>query len=446
MQVQSPGLIQSRAGTSTPDIIPNKLAYQVEEEPGRLEVQPALISTELPLPTRSSQSVPHTPATPSRLSTHNEASPSQTVSLEPKNLGNNEFVVPLCMQKRIVQQYVDTIKYYPTSIKESITQKSISEKSIENLNGLLCRLANVSTHIGLEGGGPTSQDSVRAEQEAQYAEVSSEKFKFLSHLFQALKDDDLHVAIVARPGLLHDIIELFLKGKKIHYNRPGTYSKSNLGPGAGKLHVSVIASGEEVQPTHFTRSADVVIALDETFDAKNQTIVDLRKPNSNTSGLKPVLRLIVYSSAEHLDLCLSRTLGPIDRIRKLIHCVWHTQGVIGEIQDHEPSTQDCGEYVALFLRRGGNPILWTLPKIRPIENIPVMDSESSLSDAMSDISVRMGKPHDVAQKYWPNKARATVAIASTNVLSGGKRPFVSEHDRSFCSHLTCSCLSGPRSR
>ena len=422
---QSPGLIQSRASTNTPDIIPSKMPYQVQEEPDRLEVQPAVISTELPLPMRSSQSVPHTPATPSRLSMHEEASSSpQPVTLEMQNLGNMEFVVPLCMQKRILKQYIDTIEFYPKSVRDNLVQKAISEKCLGNLNDLLCRLANVSTHIGLEGGGPSSQESVRSEQEATYAELSSEKFRFLGHLFQSLKQLDFHIAIVAHTGPLHDILELFLKGKRVHYNRPSTYTKSNLGLEGGKLHVSVIASTEEGQPTHFTRAADLVIAFDETFKATNQTVVDLRKRKH--VQLTPVVRLVVYSSVEHFDLCLPRTLKPVERIRKLIFCVWHTQKIVGELQDHEPTTDQYADSVTHFLRRGGLPNFWNVPFIRPIVNVPNMDSDSSLSDPPSDLSAKGWNPqaHEASVKYWPDRTHGT-GVTSTQVSSSGKRPFVS---------------------
>ena len=434
LHVQPSGLSMPRPGTNTPEVIPDKLAYQVQEEPERLEVQPALISTELPLPMRAPQSVPHTPVTPSRLSLHEEASRTQTETLKPRNLGSMEFIVPLCMQKRILKQYVDTIEYYPNSIKEIMKEQSLSEQSIEKLNQLLCRLANVSTHIGLEGGGPSSQDSVRSDQEAAYAEMSSEKFKFLGILLNLLRGDDLHIAVVAEPGPLHDILELFLKGKRIHYNRPNTYSKSTLGH--GKLHVSIIASREEGETLHLTRAADLVVALDETFKAENETILNLRRRGTSVSYLTPVIRPLVYSSVEHLDLCLPRTLDPIKRLRKLISCAWHTQSLVGELLD-EPTTQDSGESVSSFIRSGGIPKFWSLPKIRPIENIPVMDSDSSLSDYMSDVSVKVGKPSEM--KFWPNRVSAAVNSMSVQTSSAGKRPFVSicVESSSRCSDDLC---------
>ncbi|KAL6722187.1 hypothetical protein ACLMJK_001294 [Lecanora helva] len=431
VQIHSPGLLQSRASTGTPDVIPSKLPYHAQEEPERLEVQPAVISTELPPPMRSSQSMPHTPATPSRLATHIEASVPETSTLKVINLGRQEFIVPLCMQKRIKRQYIDTIEYYPRTTRDNLMEKTIGEQCVTKLNELLCRLANVSTHIGLEGGGPSSQESVRSEQEATYAELSSEKFRFLGHLFTALKGWTVHIVVVARAGPLHDILELFLKGKKVHYNRPSTYTKSNLGEDGGKLQVTLIASAE-AQPVHFTRKADLIIAFDETFRATDQTVADLRQ---NPMGLEPssaptrVIRLVVYGSVEHLDLCLPRTLNPIERIRKLVHCVWHTQNIVGELSERERNTEQSARSVASF----ASPLhsfTWPLPPIRSIENIPLMDSDSSLSDYTSDASEKILGSSEL-RKYWPDRTSASVGPPSTQVSSSGKRPFDLEYGDSL---------------
>lgn len=430
VQVQSPGLTQSRTGTDAPEI-PDKLAYQALGEPDRLEVQPIQTSTELPLPMRSTQSVPYTPATPSRLAMHVEASPSQTVTLEPRNLGKMEFIIPLCMQKRILQQYVDTMSFYTKSITENMTKESLSEKSIKHLNILLGRLANVSTHIGLEGGGPGSQDSIISEREAIYAELSSEKFRFLGCLFEVAKDDNLHIALIAKPGPLHDIVEIFLKGRKVSYNRPATFSRSDPRTARGRLQVSVLASGQGARnPIEVARKADLVIALDETFDANDSQVVDLRR--NNDGGLAPVIRLIIYASVEHFDLCLPRTLEPIDRLRKLISCVWHTQAIVGELKDHEPDSETCANIVATFLRGNTQTTTWKLPHIQSVQNLPVMDSDSSLSDAMSDVSNKLGRLSDFARKYWPynppviaDSLYNSVVRPDIEKLPSGKRAFVS---------------------
>lgn len=424
-RVQSPVAAESLRSTTSPSVIPSKAPYQVQEEPSRLEVQPSTILKEISLPARNPHSAPHTPTTPSKLSMHKEASPlqSQTTILKVRNLGPREFVVTLPMQPRILSQYVDTIEYYPEAIRKNMTEERIGEDVAERLNKLLHRLSNVATHIGLEGGGPSSQEDINPEEEALYAELSSEKFKFLAQLLALTRESSTHIAVVAKPGHLLDIIEMFLKGKDVSYLRPDTKTKAlkPQKPGSvGSQTVIVIPSGETV----FFPSVDLIVAFDETFNAKESHITNSREQKASGGDLTPVIRLVVYSSVEHLDLCLARSLEPIDRIRKLIFCVWHTQRSVGQLEADEPGPADCAQKVLEFYNSGSKTSAWTLASIRPIENIPAMDSDSSLSDAISDIS-DIYKP-EVAPKYYPNPVPPLITNPNNpNALPRGRRPFVS---------------------
>ena len=419
-RVQSSDTVQPLRSTASPSVIPAKAPYQVQEEPERLEIQPSTILKEISLPARNPQSAPHTPTTPSKLSTHKEASPvqSQTTTLKVKNLGPGEFVVTLPMQPRILSQYVDTIEYYPQAIGKNMTVETIGEDVVERLNTLLYRLGNVATHIGLEGGGPTSQEVVKPEEEALYAELSSEKFKFLGHLLALTRENQIHIAVVAKPGDLLDIIEVFLKGKSVHYLRQ---DQKRAGRGSYGLQlVSIVASGETIS----LPPVQLIIAFDESFNANDAHITKMRRQNASGDELTPVVRLVVYSSVEHLDLCLARSLEPIDRIRKLIFCVWHTQRSVGQLEPHEPSTTECAQEVFNFFKSGFKTSAWTLPNIRPIENQPIMDSDSSLSDAISDIS-NICKPEG-APRYYPNLVKPLVMDPNNpGALPRGRRPFVS---------------------
>ena len=356
---------------------------------------------------------------------HKEASPlqSQTNTLQARNLGPREFVVTLPMQPRILSQYVDTIEYYPQAISKNMTEPTIGEDIVERLNTLLYRLGNVATHIGLEGGGPSSQEEVSPEEEALYAELSSEKFKFLGHFLAITKNCHLHIVVIAKPGHLLDILEMFMKGKHVFYSRRDTNTsglKPDDSPLFGLQKVSIVSSGG---PISFP-PADLIIAFDESFNAKDTQIAKLREPQARREGLTPVIRLVVYSSVEHLDLCLARSLEPIDRIRKLIFCVWHTQRSVGQLEPDEPDPAICAEEVAKFLYSAHITPAWTLPNIRPIENLPMMDSDSSLSDARSDIS-DIFNPQG-APKYYPNPVPPFITNPNNpNALPRGRRPFVS---------------------
>lgn len=419
VRVQSPIALQSSRSTASPSIIPAKAPYQVQEEPERLEIQPSMILKEIPLPARNPQSAPHTPTTPSKLSMHKEASPvqSQTITLKARNLGAREFVITLPMQPRILSQYVDTIEYYKQAISRHMTEETIGEDILEKLNTLLYRLGNVATHIGLEGGGPSSQEEINFEEEALYAELSSEKFKFLGHLLALTKESHIHIAVVAKPGHLLDIIEMFLKGKSVSYVRQDT--KTNSITPLGLETVSIIPSGEAISST----PVQLIIAFDETFNAKDTHIAKLREGTGSGDQLTPVIRLVVYSSVEHLDLCLARSLEPIDRIRKLIFYVWHTQRSVGQLELEEPGPAACAQKVFAFFNSGSNTSAWTLANIRPIENLPTMDSDSSLSDAISDIS-DIYKP-EKAPKYYPNPVMPVITNPKDpGALPRGRRPFV----------------------
>ena len=425
VRVQSPFATHSSRSTASPSIIPAKAPYQVQEEPERLEISPSIVLKEILLPARNPQSAPHTPTTPSKLSMHKEASPlpSQTITLKARNLGPREFVVTLPMQPRILSQYVDTIEYYPQAIRRTMTEERIGEDIVESLNTLLYRLSNVATHIGLEGGGPSSQEEVKPEEEALYAELSSEKFKFLGHLLALTEENQIHIAVVAKPGHLLDIIEMFLKGKNVSYVRPDTKTNGfqQQGPGSfGSQRVSIIPSGEAIS----FPPVQLIIAFDETFNAKYTHLTRLREHKASGDQLTPVIRLVVYSSVEHLDLCLARSLEPIDRIRKLIFYVWHTQRSVGQLELDEPGPAACAQEVFEFFNSGSKTSAWTLANIRPIENLPIMDSDSSLSDAISDIS-DIYKPEG-PPKYYPNPVLPFITDPKNpDALPRGRRPFVS---------------------
>ena len=356
---------------------------------------------------------------------HKEASPvqSQTTTLKAKYLGPREFVVTLPMQPRILSQYVDTIEYFPQAISKNMTEETIGEDTAEKLSTLLYRLGNVATHIGLEGGGPTSQEEVNPEEEALYAELSSEKFKFLGHLLALTQESQIHIAVIAKQGHLLEIIETFLKGKNVSYLRPDTKTNA-LKPQAqgsfGAQTVSIISSGTAAS----VPPVQLIVAFDETFNAKDADVAALRGHKAYGDDLIPVIRLVVYSSVEHLDLCLARSLEPIDRIRKLVFCVWHTQRSVGQLEPDEPGPADCAREVFEFIKSGSRTSDWTLANIRPIENLPVMDSDSSLSDAISNIP-DIYKP-ERAPKYYPNPVMPLITDPKNpHALPRGRRPFVS---------------------
>ena len=367
----------------TPSAIPEKTGPPEAPE-SRLEVQPMEVPVEVPLPMRISQLGPHTPNLPSKLSFHREVSYSQIITtLNPVGLGEMEFVIPLSMNTRVRDQYISTINYYQQAI-ENLTKDEIpDEVLIQQVREMLRRVNQVTTHVDLDDGDSTSDQQASAEDEAVWAENCSAKFQFLRHLFDCIRDLDLHIGVVARSGRLLGIVETFLKGRHVVYSRPDALTRSDPQVAQGRMEVSLIASGEEGAAT-LPKAADLVVALDGTFDARDVQVGILRSHLTNVGQLSPIIHLLVYNSAEHIERCLPTSIEPLDRLRKIVSCMTQTRHEVGLLLADEHGSLAAAEEVAAFLEAGGLETNWAFPPIRPIEGIEFLESSQDTESTPSD--------------------------------------------------------------
>lgn len=355
-----------------------------EAPESRLEVQPMEVPVEVPLPMRISQSGPHTPNQPSKLSFHREVSYSQTITtLNPVHLGEMEFVIPLSMNTRVRDQYISAINYYRQAIENLMKDEIPDDALVEQVREMLCRVNQVTTHVDLDGGDSMTQQQISAEDEAVWAENCSAKFQFLRHLFDCIRELDLHIGVVARSGRLLDIIETFLKGRYVVYNRPDTLTRSDSKVAKGRLEVSLIPSGEEGAAT-LPKAANLVIALDGSFNAQDVQVGILRSHLTMVGQLSPIIHLLVYNSAEHIERCLPTSIEPIDRLRKIVSCMTQTRHEVGLLLPDEPGSLAAAEEVAAFLEAGGLEKDWAFPSIRPIEGIEFLESSQDTESTHSD--------------------------------------------------------------
>lgn len=367
----------------TPLVIPDK-SNTPETPESRLEVQPMEVPVEVPLPMRISRSDPHTPNQPSKLSFQREVSYSQTITtLNPVHLGEMEFVIPLSMNTRVRDQYISTINYYRQAIENLMKDEIPDDGLVEEVREMLSRVNQVTTHVDLVNGDLMTQQQTSPEEEAIWAENCSAKFQFLHHLFHCIRDLDLHIGIIARPGRLLDIIETFLKGRYIVYNRPDTLTRSDSRIAKGRMEVSLIASGEEGAAT-LPKAANLIVALDGSFDAQDVQIGILRSHLTMVGQLSPIIHLLVYNSAEHIERCLPKLMDPIDRLRKIVSCMTQTRHEVGLLLPDESGSVAAAEEVAAFLEAGGLEKDWALPSIRPIEGIEFLESSQDTDSAHSD--------------------------------------------------------------
>lgn len=318
----------------------------------RIETRPLEVPVEVPITVRVSQPDAHTPTHPSNLSFHEEiASISQvTSSLHPIDLGKMEFAIPLAMSTRVRDQYLAIMNLNGSVIHtiEHTAPDQVSNDTLDEINDMLASLDRVSIHTDLDDPSTAHQREATVEDLAAWAKVNSEKFNFLySLLVDRLLNDQVHVAIIARAGRLLDIVEDFLKGNRVAYHRPDTYGRSDPGTTRGRIVVSLVVSGQEASSVLPT--ADLVIALDGSFDAHDAQVKILREHMTNVGQLAPVVHLVVYKSVEHIEKCIPRTLSPVERARRIVSCLTQVGDEVGHLEDDQlPTFRTCSPVSTSF--------------------------------------------------------------------------------------------------
>ena len=428
----SPLVSQSRASKS-PSAIPDQLPYQYQEEPERLIAQPLAIDTAQGSLARQSQSqsVPHTPITPSKLALHKEISISpEHNKLNTLNLSEKEHIVPLALQPRIQQQYCTTIRYHARAIKTFFEERPCQQNTIQSINHLLDEVSKVSTHIDLQGSGSMSQENIDLKGEADYAESCSTKFAFLGQLLERAGGLSLDLCIVAKAGSLMSILEIYLRAKDIICYQVGEPYDPHSRRDAGLRIFLVQSDGSPVHDHLQWPQPHLIIGFDETFQKDNISFFHWDLPSI------PVMRLIVYASLEHIDMCVSRTLKPIERLQQIVYLLLQTQRRVGIFDAGGLTLDDHARAVFRYARdlmmtKVEDP--WPLPPLRPIENVSHMESDLTLSDGPSEIFA----DNEVDEKltYWPYLGRPNIKSERT-----AKRPFVSY----TCCHIFHSMLMTSR--
>ena len=416
-------LMFQASALNSPTVLPDRTPQIGSTESSRLQTRPLQIETASNGPSQPSTTFPplntpvlSTPITPSKLSLHKEVtlSPSENV-LDICNLSKRENVVPLAMADRIQQYYCSTIKIHARAIKNLMEENPVKRRTIEQINTLLDEVSKVTNHIDLLGSGPSNQEDLDPKAEADYAETCSEKFKFLRHLIDRTRNIDLNICVVANRGPLMNILRVFLTALEVKWLTWDEGSHFEVGSHESNVKILLVASdleGTEKEPP----LADLVVGFDETFDQQKLQI------KSRKATSPPILRLVVYASLEHIDLCISRSLDPVERFRRLVFPLLQTQQRVGSIRDVKP------EYLADIIatsfdnsQAGTAERTWRLPPIQSIEGIAFMESDPSLSEAPSDVldDYRSSGP----VRYWPHPIPPAIKAESRQ---RGKRAHVSQ--------------------
>ena len=350
----------------------------LSDEQSRFEVQEMTVPVEIPLPVRISQNEEDSPMQFSRRFSDEDGESSTTASLLfPVDLGEMEFVIPLNVIPRIRDLYVSTINYYRRHVQCLMQQPSPSRQTIEKIKQMLTRASQNTTHVDLthESDDP-SQHMVDPEDEAAWAVSNSQKFQFLQELFLALlrASKVCHFAIIARPGKLMDILEKFLQGSKVPYQRLDTRTRSKFEI-QECFEVFLLPSGEE-GASLTARRADLVIAFDSSFNAKDSQVKSFRTDNRYPDRLSPILYLLIHNTAEHIEHCIPRDIDEFQRLRMIVGYILSLKKEVGKRDSSDVSVKNEAQAVARYIHTEWTKREWCLPGIRPIEEIEFMEPQA----------------------------------------------------------------------
>ncbi|KKZ61655.1 hypothetical protein EMCG_03840 [[Emmonsia] crescens] len=375
-----PPHVMATAETPSPFIAPHALHYNVENPVTVAELlaesQPNLAG-EAELPEASAEPIDE-PVTAAALEptapSFEEGSEPQPVGIK---LGPMEFAVPLSMDARVKDDYDITLSAESRTIRKFLGESSSLETDmgssgleydthILRIRKMINRLNNITTHPDLNDQ-PAAAGANPAK-EAAWAEYSSSKFQFLGYLIDAALDDDLHIIIVARTDKAVKIVENYLIGKEFTYTQQATDKSGDVELSLSKGQLSfAIRSATDNRILQPYKTPAAIISLDNSFDAENPAIRQIRTKWSTNGKLLPVIRLLVSNTSEHVERSLPEA-SEINRLRLLVKYTRDFSSTAGELQDDALGVQENAEEVVLYLKMDPATRYWPLAVV---ELIPV---------------------------------------------------------------------------
>jgi hypothetical protein len=378
------GMAESAARSTTSKTSYAELAMQAREKVrARFERPPSDTNIEPqsspPQPNMSHQMLPMreniagiTPMPSMEESSNDEEQSSDTaeisIGLPPMKSFDHVILLPLAAMVRNV--YKATITNCKRDIMAFLNNDEMDPGILEQMDSMVEELKMLTDHQDLTTEMSLSQSNVPDEHQAKWAETCSTKCLFVRYMLSNLRKEEKHIAILARPGRMLDILESILKVNGFIYERPDRPSQSN-NRAIGPLRVTLLPTGV-TGGQYVVNRADAVIAFDETFRLAERYSNILRTHLYEPGRLAPLISLVVAYSAEHLELCLPVFDDPVERKVCLVDFIVQKRESLGELDEGLLEPQQAAAAVAQYLHFDDPS--WPLPQIPDITGLKVDDS------------------------------------------------------------------------
>ena len=400
----------------------------------------------------------------SQQSLHNEREVPQVDGLSlPLQLvlGPAEYAIALPAEGKIQSAYTDTINAKKKTILKfihragSVLSGNGSPRHTHQrneMNELIDRLHDTTTHFDLGLPGFATQYSIRSEQAMKYALYAGSKFMFLGYLIDMMKQVECSIVIASKAGPVQDLIYDFLKMKHVRvqrHNRPGSARSVTPEVHRATLKIDLVSTTSDLE-LHLSQSPILVIAFDCSFDNQSPQIRRIRELNSHgRDQLLPVVHLLVNNSSEHIDRCLRKAMPSPQRLKVLVRATYQAKANLGGLPTYvpHPSDEPVGRQMDLHdLQRGVRKSpsrkmdqiaslvaqgalsgdferYWTLGPMPDVQYDELDDTPPKISRAATGANTAAATPRDArARSRTPiSRARSKTPVSRAGTPSGKKR-------------------------
>jgi hypothetical protein len=311
-------------------------------------ISPAdLVSQELPMRetqiAASGLSLEPSPNFDREASPDNESVHKESISLLP--MGTMEHLIALPMANIVQPIYEHKLDVSKTDILKFLDEEKKDPALLGQLDHLIHELELLGDHQDLLDEDPSQHmtDTLTA----KWAVTCGSKCAFLQDLLNELRSLNarVHIAILARPGKMLDILESIMKHYGYSYDRPDQGRKLHT---QDSLKVSLLPTGFEGELYQVERS-DAVIAFDSSFILGERYSKTLRTHPFELYGPSPLLYLVIFCTIEHFQLCLPKSLDPIDRKSSLLQLSFHQRHRAGILDSEMARPEDMIPVIAQYL-------------------------------------------------------------------------------------------------
>ncbi|KFY44368.1 hypothetical protein V494_01509 [Pseudogymnoascus sp. VKM F-4513 (FW-928)] len=291
--------------------------------------------------------------------------------------GPSDHIVLVPMVSTVRDMYSAQVPKYRREIELLRKGEELDPQGTARIDLMIENLKLLGDHKDLFSEEGFSQSGTPAETISKWAMTCSPKCYFLERLFESMRDSSSHVAVLARPGTMMDILEAILQAHNFNYYRPDQQSRSDLSA-RGTLTVTLLPTGFR-GGQFVVNPADAVIAFDSTFFRGERYSKALRAHTYDPTRQSPLIMLVVEDSAEHFELCLPESMDPMERRCYLVDFICQQRKEVGLNTKVRP--EDAAVSVGNYLRASSSnhtgvdgPLEWPLPSNRFISNLDVPDS------------------------------------------------------------------------